>query len=55
MGGHHHPQKYKKLKEKKKWISDGLPNQISGFQMEMSKYKKLSVLLWSGLVKIEMV
>ena len=29
--------------------------EISGFEMKMSKYKKLSVLLWRGLVKIEMV
>ena len=30
---------------KHKWCSDGLPNEISGFEMKLSKHKRLSALL----------
>ena len=53
MGGHQR-QKYIKLKWTEKWFSDGLQNEIIGFEMELSKYGRLSVLLRSDSVKNEM-
>ena len=57
MGGHHHRQKYIKYwneQSKQKWFSDGLQNEIIGFEMELSKYERLSVLLRSDSIKSEM-
>ena len=39
---------------KQKWFSDGLQNEIIGFEMELSKYERLSVLLRSDSIKSEM-
>ena len=39
---------------KQKWFSDGLQKEIIGFEMELSKYWRLSVLLGSNSVKNEM-
>ena len=41
---------------KQKWFSDGLENEIigHGFEMELSKYERLSVLLRSDSIKTEM-
>ena len=39
---------------KQKWFSDGLDNEIIGFEMELSKYERLSVLLRSDSIKSEM-
>ena len=50
--GRQSPPKIQEIEMKQKWFSDGLPNEISGFEMKMSKYKTLSVLLWRNLVKI---
>ena len=51
MGGYHR-QKYIKFK----WFSDGLQSEITGFEMELSKYGRLliSVLLRSDSIKNEM-
>jgi len=38
---------------KQKWFSDGLQNEIIGFEMELSKYGRLSVLLRSDSIKNE--
>ena len=39
---------------KQKWYSDGLQNEIIGFEMELSKYGRLSVLSRSDSIKTEM-
>ena len=39
---------------KQKCFSDGLQNEIIGFEMELSKYGRLSVLLRSDSIKNEM-
>ena len=39
---------------KQKWFSDGLQNEIIGFEMELSKYEKLTVFWGSDSVKNEM-
>ena len=55
MGGHHR-QNTRNWNEqsKQKWFSDGLQNEIIGFEMELSKYERLSVLLRSDSIKSEM-
>ena len=39
---------------KQKWFSDGLQNEIIGFEMELSKYGRLSVLLRRDSIKNEL-
>ena len=38
-------QEIETQQRKHKWFSDGLPNEISGFEMKLSKHKRLSALL----------
>ena len=57
MGGHH-PPKYKKLRKKTEMVKTWCVQQnIKWFWNETVEKQKViySVLLWTGLVKIEMV